>query len=213
MTRFCFALLGLLYLTNPLTHLVARGGGKTPEAIALTGFITPITMVLLVGVVLGIVEMVGTRAAVAGAALTIAGWTAGCRIIALGQLEALLQTGVTGVPADTLDKMLTAAPIVWLSIVPVGLLFPIGLITLGTTLFLRAPVSRWAGALLIVGGVLFPLGRAVRLEWALSACDVVLGVTFAMLAWRDLRHVRRSGSAVSVPSWHRQSAGPTSSGC
>jgi hypothetical protein len=213
MTRFCFAILGLLLLTNPLTRLIARGGGATPEAIALTGFIAPLTMVLLVGVVFGIVAMVRTRAALAGAILAIAGWTAGCRIMALGQLDALLKTGVTGVPADTLDRMFQAAPIVWLSIVPMGLLYPVGLITLGVTLLVSARERRWLGALLVLGGVLFPLGRAVQLEWAISSCDLVLGATFLLLAWRDLRHVRPSDSAVSVPAWHRQSAGPTSSGC
>ena len=212
MTRFCFAILGLLFLTNPLTQLIARAGSTSPEAIAIGGFLTPISMVLLAGVVLGIVELLRNRAAWIGAALTIAGWTAGCRIMTLLQLESVLKMGVPGVPSDALDKILMAAPIVWVSIVPVGLMFPLGLITLGLTLFIVAPVNRWIGALLAAAGVLFPLGRAVGLGWAFWACDLALGVTFLMLAWRDLRHARPSGAAVSVPAWHRQSAGSTSSG-
>lgn len=200
MTRFCFAILGLLFLTNPLTHILARGTTASPEMIALRGFIAPVSMVLMAGMLLGIVDLLRNRAAWIGAALTIAGWTAGCRIMALGQLEALLDTGVTGVPADTLSKMFAAAPIVWVSIVPVGILFPLGLIVLGTALFIAAPVNRWIGATLAIGGVLFPLGRAVHLAWAYSACDLVLGVTFLMLAWRDVRHTQGSASAVSVPA-------------
>lgn len=210
---FCFAILGLLFLTNPLTQIIARGGIASPEAIAMRGFMAPVTMVLMVGVAFGIVALLRTRAALIGAVLTIAGWTAGCRIMALGQLESLLQTGVTGLPADTLDRMVSAAPIVFVSIVPVGILFPLGLIVLGATLFIAAPVSRWIGVLLIIGGVLFPLGRAVHVGWAYWACDLILGVTFLLLAWRDLRHARPSASAVSVTAWHRQSAGSTSSGC
>ena len=186
MTRFCFAILGLLFLTNPLTRILARATTASPEVIALRGFITPVSMLLIVGVVVGLVELLRNRAAWIGGALTIAGWTAGCRIIALGQLESLLRSGVTGVPVDTLDRMFTAAPIVWVSIVPVGILFPLGLITLGLTLFVTAPVNRWIGALLAAGGVLFPLGRAVHIGWAFSACDVILGVSFALLGWQAL---------------------------
>ncbi|HEY0159159.1 MAG TPA: hypothetical protein VGF28_17865 [Thermoanaerobaculia bacterium] len=190
LSGFCFAALALLFLSNPLTHLIARGGPASPARIAASGFVVPFTMVLLVGVVFGIAELLRARAdrtGLIGGALTIAGWTVGCRIIVLGQLESLLQSGVTGVPADTLDKMFTAAPVVWLSIVPMGLMFPLGLIVLGAALVATAPVHRAIGALLVAGGVLFPVGRAVRLEWALGACDVALGLSFALLGWEVLR--------------------------
>jgi hypothetical protein len=186
---FCFAVLALLFLANPFIHTVARIEGASPETIAITGFVAPFTMTLMVGAVFGMMHLLrrrADRAALIGAALVLTGWTVGCRIIALAQLQALLQTGVTGVPVDSLDKLLTAAPIVWVSIVPFGLLFPLGLITLGVTWLAFGPVHRWIGALLAIGGVLFPLGRAVRLEWAISSCDVVLGVTFALLGWQVL---------------------------
>jgi len=185
----CLALLAIFFLTNPLTGVVMRGTAKTTTAIALSGFTAPVQMALFIGAVLGITQLLRKRAdrtGLTGAAFALMGWAVGIRILALGQLESLLAIGVTGVPADTLDKMFTAAPIVWLSIVPSGLMFPIGLIILGIALVVARPISRWIGALLIVGGILFPIGRAVRVIWAISACDVVLGVTFALIAWQIL---------------------------
>ena len=61
-----------------------------------------------------------------------------------------------------------------MSVFPIGLFFPLGLIVLGLALFRWRPVNRWLGMLLAMGGVLFPLGRAVGIQWAILACDVVL---------------------------------------
>ncbi|HYI12111.1 MAG TPA: hypothetical protein VEK57_23865 [Thermoanaerobaculia bacterium] len=186
----CLAGLALFLLTNPFTQLMARGArAASVTAIALAGFVTPIQMALMIGSVFGIVQLLrkrADRAGLIGGTLALMGWTAGTRINVVNQLDALLQTGVSGLPGNALEKMFEAAPIVWVSIVPVGLMFPIGLITLGVTLFVAHPVSRWIGALLAVGGVLFPVGRAVGIEWAWSACDLVLGATFALIGWQIL---------------------------
>jgi hypothetical protein len=118
--------------------------------------------------------------------LTLMGWTVGARILALVQLERVLQGGVTGVPEDAIQRMFTAAPMVWASIIPVGLMYPIGLLILGVTLFVARPVDRWIGALLAIGGVLFPLGRAVHLPWAWWSSDLLLAAAFALLGWQVL---------------------------
>jgi hypothetical protein len=57
------------------------------------------------------------------------GWAVGIRIICIGQLESLLASGTSGVPLDAIRRMFEAAPIVFVSIVPFGLMYPIGLIT------------------------------------------------------------------------------------
>ena len=182
----CLVLLGLFFLTNPLTMLVVRGVKASPGAIALTGFFAPLQMLLFIGGIFGITQLLrhrADRAGLTGAALTLMGWTAGARILAIGQLEALLKSGVTGLPENTLQTMFEAAPLVWASIVPVGILFPLGMTILGITLTVARPIDRRIGVLLTVGAILFPLGRAVRLAWAVTACDLVLGATFALIGY------------------------------
>ena len=199
----CLVVLALLFATNPVTGVVLRGMSSSVTRIAMTGFIAPVQMALFIGAIVGITQLLrrrADRAGLAGAALALMGWAVGIRILALGQLESLLTLGVAGVPADTLDKMFTAAPIVWLSIVPLGLLFPIGLITLGIALCAAGPVNRWIGALLALGGILFPVGRAIRLEWALTACDLVLGASFALIGWQILTRRELWGSADAAPT-------------
>jgi hypothetical protein len=178
---------GIMFFTNPLTHLISRGAADTPFAIATRGFAVPLHMAMLVGAVFGITQLLRSKAdrlGLLGGAITIMGWAVGVRILALGQLESLLASGVTGLPQDTLTKMFAAAPIVWTSIVPIGLLFPIGLITLGATLVAVHPIPRPIGALLVLGGILFPLGRIGQFPWALVSCDLVLGAAFIGIGWQ-----------------------------
>jgi hypothetical protein len=189
LTAICAIGLGITFLTNPITHILYRGVRDLPPAIALRGFAAPLHMAFLAGAVLGITQLLRRKAdrlGLLGAALTLMGWAVGVRILALGQLESLLSSGATGLPADTLEKMFAAAPIVWTSIVPSGLMFPIGLILLGATLAITGAVPRPIGALLALGGALFPVGRIGNVTWALVSTDLVLGVTFALIGWQIL---------------------------
>lgn len=190
LAAFSLVTLGILFMTNPVTHLVYRGLKETVVTIALRGFVAPIHMALLVGSVLGITQLLrgkADRTGLVGGVLVVIGWAVGIRILALGQLESLLESGVTKVPADALSKMFEAAPIVWVSIVPMGLLFPIGLIILGLTIVFATPIPRAIGALLAIGGALFPIGRIAAIPWALVACDVVLGAALALIGWQILK--------------------------
>jgi hypothetical protein len=186
---FCLAALGVLYLTNPLTQLIVRGADLSPLRIALIGFASLIHMALAVGSVIGITQLLRGRAdrtGLTGGALMILGWAVGTRILLLGQFESLLQSGVAGLPQNAMRMIFEAAPIVYLSVVPVGLLYPIGVITLGIALAATGPIPRWIGVLLAAGGLLFPIGRIFRLSWALVSCDLVLGAAFALIGWQIL---------------------------
>jgi hypothetical protein len=190
-TLAVLSLIGMsaLLLTNPLTRVLMRGGADSTGAIAASGFIAPPAMVLMIGSVFAIMHLLRERAdrrGLAFGAILLMGWAVGIRIVVLGQIDALLENRVANVPVDALQKLFEAAPIVWVSIVPVGLLFPIGVISLGLTLAVAGPLPRWIGALMAIGGVLFPLGRAVHLEWAYSACDLILGTVLALIAWQIL---------------------------
>jgi len=183
----CCIALAVFFLANPFLRWGVRGEAASTGQIALMGFIAPVHVALMIGAVLGITQVLrrkADRTGLIGAALAIMGWVIGSRIMVVGQLQALLANGVPGVPADALGKMFQHAPLVFVSIIPVGLLFPIGLIVLGITIFVVRPVNRWIGALLAIGGVLFPLGRAVGHEWAIVSCDVVLATTFALIGWQ-----------------------------
>ena len=182
-------ILGAIFLTDPLTHILRRGTNEGALKIAVNGFAAPLHMLCLVASVIAIVQILRHRAdriGLTGGALTLMGWAAGIRIMGLGQLESMFNSGIGGVAPDTLRKMFEAAPIVWVSIVPVGILFPSGLITLGLTLLTMGPLPRWIGATLALGAVLFPIGRIGQLTWAVVSCDLVLGLVFCSIAWQIL---------------------------
>lgn len=205
LSGFCLATLGILYLTNPLTQLIVRGADLPPWRIALIGFASLIHMTLAVGAVIGITQLLrgkADRIGLTGGALVILGWAVGTRILLLGQFESLLERGVDGVPANALRLMFEAAPIVYMSVVPVGLLYPIGLITLGIALAATAPIPRWIGVLLAAGGVLFPIGRIFQLTWAFVSCDLILGAALALIGWQILsrRELWEQASRFSVSS-------------
>lgn len=186
---FSLIALSTILLTNPLTHIVARGAAATPLLIAMRGFAAPIHMLLLIGSVFAIMQLLRSRAdrmGLIGGALTMMGWAVGVRILGLGQLESLLASGVTGVPPDTLERMFAAAPLVRVSIIHLGLLFPIGLITLGATIIATRPIARPIGALLVIGAVLFPVGRIGHFGWAYIASDLFQGASFALIGWQIL---------------------------
>ena len=209
---FCFLALGLFFLTDPVTRLSVRGDRPASIVqIALTGFVAPLHVALMIGAVLGITQLLRSRAdrvGLIGATLTLIGWVIGSRIMVIGQLQALLANGVPGVPPDSLQKMFQHAPLVFVSIIPVGLLFPIGLIVLGITMFVTRPIHRGLGSLLAIGGVLFPIGRAAGHEWAIVSADLVLAATFALIGWQVLtRPEVWSGEAAVFPDAHRTSLG------
>lgn len=177
--------LAFLFVTNPLTHIL---GGLNPHtshaAIAWSGFLAPVHMALMIGAVLAITQILrgsADRRGLIGGALTLMGWTAGVRILALAQAGRVLQGGVEGVPADALSRIYASAPIVFISLIPIGLMFPAGLITLGLTLFAKHPIHRGIGALLALGGLFFPIGRAIGQPWAWLACDLSLAAAFALI--------------------------------
>jgi hypothetical protein len=187
LSGICLVGLAIFFLSNPFTRVLVRGGtAESLPAIAMTGFLAPVHVVCMIGSIFAITQLLRRRAdriGLAGAAMVLLGWTVGSRIMVLGQLEALLKNGATGVPSDTLQKMFQAAPLIWASIVPSGLLFPLGLITLGITIFLVKPIPRWIGLLLIAGGVCFPIGRIGNVLWAVVSSDLLLGTAFALIGW------------------------------
>lgn len=189
-SAFCCLALGLFFLTNPITRFSVEGAKSTGQ-IAMIGFVAPLHVALMAASLFGITQLLRRRSDLAGligATLTLLGWVVSSRIMVIGQLQAVLVNGVPGVPADSLGRILQHAPLVFVSIIPIGLVFPVGLIVLGITMVLARPVHRTIGATLAIGGVLFPLGRAVGFEWAVVSSDLALAAAFGSIGWQILKH-------------------------
>jgi hypothetical protein len=181
--------LSVAFLSNTLMGLMTRPTSPSPAMIAIVGFVAVANAVLMTAAILGLSQLLRTSAdsvGLLGAASTLVGWAASTRISTVIQLDTVLRAGVEGVPPSAIESAFKSAPAVWVSIFPVGLFFPLGLIMLGLALFWWRPVNRWFGLLLALGGVLFPLGRAVGIEFAIIACDIVLAASFTAIGWQIL---------------------------
>jgi hypothetical protein len=181
--------LSVTFLSNTLLGLLTEPTSRTQTAIAFVGFIAVANAVLMTAAVLGLSQLLRARAdwaGLSGAAFVFIGWAASTRISVLIQLDGLLRAGVEGVPSAALESIFKSSPSLFVSVFPVGLFFPLGLITLGLALCWRRPVNRWSGLLLASGGVLFPLGRAVGIDSAVVACDIILAIAFVAFGWQIL---------------------------
>jgi hypothetical protein len=182
----CTAILAAMLLINTVDTLL-RDHPPTGREIAAIGFLAVLHAGLTIAAVFGITQLVRRKAdrlGLTGAALTLLGVTVGARIMVLMQLARLAET-VPGASA-TISGLLRSAPLVWVSIIPIGLMYPAGLITLGSALIVARPVNRWIGVLLVIAGVLFPIGRALDVDPAVYASDAVLAITYGFLSWEIL---------------------------
>jgi hypothetical protein len=181
--------LSITFLSNLTYGLMTEPDAPSQTAIVVIGFAAVLNAVLMTAAALALSHLLrarADRAGLFGAAATLVGWAASTRISVLIQLDAVMRAGVEGVPPTALGSAFQAAPLMWVSVFPVGLFFPLGLITLGLALFWWRPVNCWLGLLLALGGVLFPLGRAMGIEFALVASDITLAVAFAAIGWQIL---------------------------
>lgn len=168
-------------------------GGRTLQAeaeIARTGILSVAGMLAMACALAGVWELLRPRADIGGmigAALALMGWTASTRIATVMQLDHMARAGREGVTADAIERILNSAPLVWASIFTPGLMFPIGLIVLGTLIAIKGVAPRAIGMLLAAGGVMFPLARIGALRWAFIGSDLAICIAFASLAWFTLR--------------------------
>ena len=181
--------LSVAFLLNTITGLMTGVASPSQTMIAIVGFVAALNALLMPAAILGLSQLLrasADRLGLLGAGFVLVGWAASTRISVLIQLDGLLRAGVEGVPPSALQSIFMSAPAVWVSVFPVGLFFPLGLITLGLALFWWRPVYCWFGLLLALGGVLFPLGRAVGIDFAVIASDIALAAAFAAFGWQIL---------------------------
>jgi hypothetical protein len=182
-------LIGASFLLGPLGISVTAVSASSQTMIALAGFKTLLNMVFMIAAVFGITQLLRKRAdwiGLLGAASTLIGWTVAARIGVMLQLRAVSQSGVEAISGNLTEVLRESAPAVLASIFPVGVFFPLGLITLGLALAWARPIRWWIGLLLALGGVLFPIGRAWGYFWAVVACDIILGSALILIGWQIL---------------------------
>jgi hypothetical protein len=162
-------LYGAALIITPLLLLatsIAEWTGSGPEKDGFGGTLKVLTMFLFIFVVLGLTHLLWTRAprtAVIGRFIGILGCTGGIGygflgvfydvLVQAGASEALLAEFMT--LANGLDSGLAGVPILQ---VP-GFIFPLTFIGLGIALWRTRVVPAWAGIILAVAGLMFPIGR------------------------------------------------------
>ncbi|HVG43519.1 MAG TPA: hypothetical protein VM890_02280 [Longimicrobium sp.] len=160
-----------------------------------------ISFVLFVPAVLAVAELArggAPRLALLGGAAALVGTVAGASMQVLFRTRAVLESAA--LDAATRDAAVGAleksGPLALSTLVP-GILFPLGLLTLGFALYRSRAVPAWSAALVALGGVLFPIGHAVGLAPALIGGDLVLLAGLAPIGAGLLRTARPAVAAVS----------------
>ena len=136
----------------------------------------------LAGLVVAVSRSAPLLAAVGGVVVLI-GTMAGAGMQAYFRTGIVLQNGgqeaaLAFLRTQSVMPLTTQAP---------GIGFPVGLLLLAFALWRSRLAPQWVPVTLALGAVLFPVGHAVRVSWALIVGDVVLAVAFAALAMHVLR--------------------------
>ncbi len=136
----------------------------------------------LVGLVIAVSRSRPLLAAVAGVVVLI-GTMAGAGMQAYFRTAIALQNG----GQDAALAFLRTQAVMPLTTQAPGIGFPMGLLLLAFGLWRSRLAASWVPVTLALGGLLFPVGHAVQVSWALVAGDVVLAVAFAALGMHVLR--------------------------
>lgn len=173
-----------LLLFSAFTQLTASTAEPTRAQIAASGFFAVLHVGLTAAVAFAIAHLVrhkADRLGLTGAALTILGATVGARIIAFIQLS-LLQDSAPGAVRGSMTSLLRNDTAVWASLIPIGLLYPLGIITLAVALWVARPVPRVVAVVLAIGGILFPMGRAIDIVPAVWMSDALVAIAYGYLS-------------------------------
>lgn len=180
----CAALASVVLLLSAVTQLTAESAPPTSAELAAAGFFAVLHVGLTAGVVLGIAQLVRRKAdrlGLLGATFTILGAAVSARIIGFIQV-ALVQNGRPGAAREAMTSLLRDHTAVWASLIPIGLIYPLGMITLAVALFIARPVPRWVAVVLALGGLLFPMGRAVGIMPAIWSSDALVAIAYGYLS-------------------------------
>ncbi|HEX8211933.1 MAG TPA: hypothetical protein VF584_17285 [Longimicrobium sp.] len=167
-----------------------------------------LAFVLFVPAIFALGHVARSRAPTLGvvaAAVTLVGAMAGASMQVLFRTSAVLESAALSVESRAaVEAALSDHPLLTLTTLVPGILFPLGLIFLGLLLTRHHLGARPATFLLVLGGVLFPMGHAAEVDVALIGGDLVLLVALSWLA----REIQRRPELWS-PAAYPHAAGET----
>lgn len=152
--------------------------------------------------VAGLLRGRAPRWALLAGAMATTGAVAGAGIAVLARVLAFLAgTAVdpaVGLPAR---EAIEGSSLIALTTLVPGILFPLGTMLLAAGLGWTRSVPRRAAALLGLGGLLFPVGHAAGVPWALVGGDLVLLAAYAWIAAEVMRSAApaRAGAPTGAP--------------
>lgn len=97
--------------------------------------------------------------------------------------------------SDTVLLVQEAHPFSLLAFVPWGWCAPLTFILAGAFLWRAGVVPWWNGSLMILGGILFVIGRPARIDAIAIATDIVLIIGLGAFALRLLRSANRAAAS------------------
>ena len=68
-----------------------------------------------------------------------------------------------------------------------GPLFPLSLLILGINLARKKTITLWLCIMLSLSGMIFPLGRILRIEWVAHITDLLLAIPFVVIGIRFIK--------------------------
>ena len=179
--------IGVSLVVAPLLMLggdaIALWGGQ--ELGLWSGVLLFLSVYCFAGVVLGLHTLAGDRiGALAGALLALFG----CFMAAAmsGFDRAAWSMRQHGIPSDSIQEV-TAEPAVFLLTRPPGITFPVGLILLTIYVIKAGHLTRLQGAILILGIVLFPVGRVFAGPVVNVPSDAIMLAVLGALGFRIFR--------------------------
>jgi hypothetical protein len=176
-----------------LATSIAEWTGSGPENDGLGGALKVLTMFLFIYVILGLTRLLWTRAprtAVIGRTIGVLGCVGGIGYGYLGVFyDILVQAGASAgllagfmTLANGMEGGFTGVPILQF----LGILFPLTFIGLGIALWRAGAVPAWAGIVLAVAGLMFPISRIPDIPTLNYLADLLFVVS---LGWVGLSYL------------------------
>jgi len=194
---------GVSLILAPVLMLVADalwfGAGMTMTGLVMWKVVFLIYLLAILGMV-HLLRRNADRLGLAAGLLAFTGLMTGPSLVTLRQVnQATLDAGLS---ANIVEQVSNAIannfPIMATSAYFTGPAFPLGLILFGVGLYRVRVMPKWAAALLILSGILYPIGRIGGILPVIFVCDVVAVIAMGLIGWRILSWTAEEWEQVPV---------------
>ena len=142
-----------------------------------------LSFVLFVPAIFGVTYVAfdsGNKLALVGGASAFFGSMAGASMQVLFRVYAVLDEAGAGQATELLQKTMKLIATTQM----IGIFFPIGLILLSISLYSNRIFNRLTPLLLIIGSILFPIGRIGSFAIAVIGSGMFLTAAFGLIGWQ-----------------------------